>query len=476
MSARSKALVAVLVLGACDPSLITVQISTSEAKSQVLVYVEGDRIVDVYGVDNPADRAVLSIPRRPSAEVYSIDYSCPLAGAGLKAGPISVDAQGVPLRRSLRVRRGDGARMEAGAWTTVVEPPPLLRDLKLSGQPVDPCTSYASMQTEVERDAFGAALLGTDRRVVVLRTSDGFERYDTRTLEPLPTLPLPAGAPRPPFGGATITGADGAAYFFSRKGDFFRVGPDEVVSYTPATTTSTLPRNTGATARVAGPPMGEVLSDLFLVTEEGRIDHFDGNAWTSIVTAGPRVGGHSAGVVWLGAGAAMAVGQSGHETTMIRGGEHTAELVYPPSTVLLVNAANLSPLYLEPAALTDDGNIWLRRGAGEYTRVPLADYRDGRLETHAAFRHHLLFLHGGHAATAALPLAHSYISQFDEELGNCGADKVSPFTNPLTTLHLGQGDVLIHGIEQIGGITRHYLLRLTRLEGPPRCDGTPEVE
>lgn len=476
MRQRSLALVAVVFLSACDPSLITVEISTSEAKSQVLVYLEGDRIIEVYGVDNPADRAQLSIPRRPGAQVYSIDYSCPLAGAGLKAGPISVDPQGVTLRRPLRVRQGSGARMEAGAWATVQEPPPLLRNLKLSGQPIDPCTSYSSMQTEVERDAFGAALLGTDRRVVVLRTSDGFERYDTRTLEPLPTLPLPAGAPRQPFGGATITGADGTAYFFSRKGDYFRVGPDAVVSYSPATTTSTLPRNTGATARVAGPPMGEVLDDLFLVTEEGRVDHFDGSAWTSVVAAGPRVGGHSAGVVWLGAGSAMAVGQSGHETTIIEGAAHHFELVYPPSTVLLVNAADLSPLYSEPAALTDDGNVWLRRGAGEYTRLPLADYRDGRLETHAAFRHHLLWLHGGRAANAALPLAHSYISQFDEELGTCSADKISPFTNPLTTLHLGQGDVLIHGIEQIGGITRHYLLRLTRLEGPPRCDGTPEVE
>lgn len=465
------------MLSGCDPSLVTVEISTTEAKSQILVYVEGDRIVEVYGVDNPADRTQLSIPRRPGAQVYSIDYSCPLSGAGLKAGPISVDSQGVSLRRPLRVRQGSGARMEAGAWTTVMEPPPLISGVKLTGTRVSPCSRYDSLRINLERDAMGAALVGTDRSVVVLRTSAGFERFYTRTGQALlPPLALPAGAPRALFSGATITDGAGVAYFFSRKGDFFRVGPDGEVSYSSATTTSTLPRSTSATARVAGPPSGDLLSDLFMVTEQGRVDHFDGSAWTAIVppTTG-QVGLHSAGIVWLGAGSALAVGQRGNEALFIQGTTQRLESVYPPSSVLLVTAADLSPLYPEPAVLTDDGNVWLRRSETGYAPLPLEDFRDGRLEVHAAFRHQLLFLHGGHTS---FPAAHSYISQYDEELGSCETDvnDVTPFTNPITALRLPGGDLMIYGVDGNETKPQHLLLRLTRVEGPVRCDGTPEVE
>lgn len=475
MRQRSLALVA-LILSGCDPSLVTVEISTSEARSQVLVYVENDRIVEVYGVDNPAGRAQLSIPRRPGAQVYSIDYSCPLSGAGLAAGPITVEPQGVPLRRPLRVRRGNGAQMEAGEWTTEPVTPPILGELKLRGDPVTACTGYTSTLVELPRNALGAALLGVDRSIVVLRTSAGFERFDTATLAPLPTLTLPAGAPTAPFGGATITDAAGAAYFFSRKGDFFRVGPDEVVSYSRATTTSTLSRTQSATAKVAGPQTGDLRSDLFMVTEEGRVDHFDGTAWTLVVAPQTRVGVHSAGVIWRSPGSAFTVGQTGNGVTVIEGTSHRTEAIYAPGTVLVVNAADLSPLFADPAFLTDDGTIWLRRAAGDYRRPPLLEYPDGRVEVHAALRHHLLYLHGGHSGSAALPLAHSLISQFDEELGVCSSDAMSPFTNPLTALKLGGGDVLIHGVEQTSTRLRHYLLRLTRVEGPARCDGTPEVE
>ncbi len=474
MRRRSLALVAVILSSACDPSLVTVEISTSEARSQVLVYVENDRIVEVHGVDNPADRALLSIPRRPGAQVYSIDYSCPLSGAGLKPGPITVEPQGVPLRRPLRVRRGNGERMEASEWSTEAAPP-LVAGLKLKGDPVGACTGYTSMLVELPRSAQGAALLGVDRGVVALRTSAGFERFDTRTLTALPTLPLPAGAPTSPFGGATITDTAGVAYFFSRKGDFFRVGPDEAIRYSPAITTSTLTRSPNATAKVAGPPTGDLLADLFMVTEEGRVDHFDGTAWTFVLEPQNRVGVHSAGVVWRSPGSAFTVGQTGNGVTFIEGTSHRTETIFAPSTVLVVNAANLSPLFADPAFLTDDGNIWLRQAAGDYSALPLSEYRDGRVEVHAAFRHHLLYLHGGHAGTAALPLAHSVISQFDEELGVCSLDALSPFTNPLTALDLGGGDLLIHGTELTEGVSHHYLLRLTRTGGPARCDGTPEL-
>ncbi|MFO0726059.1 MAG: hypothetical protein U1E65_19915 [Myxococcota bacterium] len=471
-----------LALAGCSPELVSVEISASGARAQLFFYIEQEKVVDVVAAAVPDGQASQAIPRRPGATVVAVDYSCGLEDLGLTAGHVALDPAGVPLRRGLGLRSGRGDRMAPESWAKVTDPPPWMAGLRLSGTPVDPCVRYAYSDTALAYRIYGDAMVGLGKPRLVARGPQGFERYDPRTGARIDTLPLPAQGPRAIFGGGTLTDGAGKGYFFSGLGDGFTVDEAGVVAYLPATNDSTIARSASREAAVAGPPTGDVLRDLYLTTDRGRFDHFDGSRWTAILPPAKATVGLASSAVWLGPGEALlTAGTRFTEILHVQGGSATFERVLSASeTVRVVGVVPIPPLNTV-GVITDDGSLLIRGADGQYQRSAASRINDfpGRVWAFYAGGHTMVIAHGGHIYQDVLhPATRTGISNFDLELGACLETEANQaFTQVNTIYPLGGGDLLVVGVYD-GGTEppSTHLVLAQRISGPRRCDGTPDTE
>lgn len=465
------------MLSGCSPELISVDLTIEGAKSVVAVYLEQAQVTEVIALEPPSAERYLSLPIRPGAEVVALSYRCGLEGLGLAAeGRIPQQLGGVALRRPQRVRTGVGDGMSATGWQEAAGVPAALASLHLQGTPIDPCTEDAMVELSLGTGPLSAAVLGSSPPRIVVNARTRLLVVDPEQMVVSATITRPrAGLPQIAAGG-TFTDGVGAAYFLSSSGDFYRLGPDLVLEYSAATTTSTLTRTAARDGQAAGPRQGDAARDIFLITGRGRADHFDGERWSPVDVSGSTgpIDPLAPGVAWLAPGTAMFSGATRDTVTLWTRGQRSDEHIEQrPPTDDLVGAVWLEA-FKAPAAITRQGSIWLRREGGTYTPLSLADAKPGlgRLEAVGSQGHQVSFALGGHSV-GSQPAAFSRYYQYDEELGACAQPLQTTLTNVLAILPLGDGRVVLFGLRNTtatGGREVYVLLRLTPTRQVSRCD------
>lgn len=467
-----------LVVVACQGTLESVELDLGATRSFVAFYVEGAQVVDVLAADVPAGETFAALPRRPGAAIHTVEVSCTLAEAGLSAGhQLPITSGGVPLRRSLRTRRGDAERMRQGEWEST-SLPELLASVRLPGQAVSPCHRYSLEDFDLGRDGFGAALVGGSSGPprLVIRTERGFERYDPATRSLVDILPLPADAPPRIYFGATVNDASGAGYFFSSLGDYLRVTPDGAVTHGGVTTSSTLARSARPFTSVAVPRSGDIRSDVFMTTEQGRQEHFDGAQWITLSAAPPKIF-QATGAVWIGPGQALLVtGRTANEILIADGAEKHAEAVFPEGTRSAEGALRQieKAVWIEalqaPAALDGVGGIWVREGTGTYRSLLERWGRDDPNRAVALYSRgsHIVYAGGGHLFPVNV---NDKLLQVDLELGVCDETLALGLGQTTQFFAVGEQDLIAYGARRnSAGKASSALQFLGHLSGPVRCD------
>lgn len=471
------ALLGSLLVGGCSPDLVSVDLSIEGAQSVVAVYLKQDQVTEVIAVEPPSGEHYLSLPVRPGAAVVALSYHCGLEGLGLSAeGRVAEQLGGVALRRPRRVRTGVGDGMSAGGWQEAAGLPAALASLRLAGTPVEACTEDTMVELSLGTGPLSAALVGSNPLRIAINARNRVLLVDPEQMVVSATITRPrAGLPQISAGSAFTDGV-GAAYFLSSSGDFYRLGPDLVLEYSSATTTSTLARTVVRDGQAAGPRQGDAARDIFLITGRGRADHFDGERWSPVDVSGSTepIDSLAPGVTWLAPGSALFSGATRDTVTLWTQGQRVDERIERrPAVDDLVGTVWLEA-FGAPAAITRQGAIWVRRGEGTYTSLSFADAKPtlGRLEAVGSQGHQLSFALGGHSASTQ-PAAFSRYYQYDEELGPCAQPLQTSLTNVLAILPLGDGRVMLFGLKSTtatGGREVYVLLRLTPTKRVLRCD------
>lgn len=369
-------------LAACDPSLVTVELAVDQARSLVVVYLTPDNTL-VEALAFNAEGGTTTLPRHPGTKVYALSYRCPLSALGIQTSRLLLSDAGRALPRPHLVREGEGTRMAPEAWGLLGAPPEAVQQLKFE-LPPSPCQRYR-LQPQASgfikpRRVTDLAILGAARdRLITL--SVGFPAIDVWYF-PEAKLELELGFEAYSATLAGFTDGLGASYILSQFG-VLRLGADyelESVGVVDA----------GAGSALTGPPDGDARRDLFLATRAGRVEHFDGSAWTTLAPGGQEtLGMPRAGVAWLGPQTALLTGTGSNENVvLVTNGVLREEGVFEPTaggSILGLGAERIRGAEYVAAlggvvVYSSAGRAWLREGAGRYVELELGEPRPSAID------------------------------------------------------------------------------------------------
>ena len=462
--ARWIAVLALQSLG-CSPELLTVEIDPGDARSMVVAYLEpGGELGEIFALDLEGSTGPLTLPRRPGAEVYALAYSCPRSALGLTALRPPRRLGGVRLRTPRHIWHGSATSLSPAGWQAATELPAPLRALELEGVAPSPCRSFR-LESQPLPLISSIAVLGKDRdRVVVnARTTLNVHAFGSLTPEAILRPSSPA------YAGAALSDGAGNAYFLSTKGTFWRVTPEQELSLSSTRTGTLDDFSRYSDSRAAGPTDGDARSDIFFVTEAGRIDHFDGAAWT-LIRSDPPVPLQRVGALWLGPRRALLVGSLASDTVIVEDGVQHREAVIAQNRREDLDGAAWIPALGGPVVYSTEGGIWSRLADGSYRELVLETAVGWRIESMAPAERGFLFANRGSSGTIP-PLTESVILFHDVELGTCPEAIPTPYTRVHGMLPAGEGRWAIYGNRTTAtGSVTPYLGFLTSEAQVERCD------
>lgn len=382
----------------CSPSLARVELPLPPSKSIVLILIPDSGTPQVQAIDFSGDAPpFLTVPSTQDAQVFALSYLCSLTAVGLSPGPAHLDDSGTTLPEPSMVKSGQIRGGLGSAWQEERALPAAIRDLKLARHEPSRCLDFDQRNEPLPAGFESAAHLGTDK--VALALLSGLYVCDLpglslRTQWELPFAFEPRGA---------ATASDGTAYFAGARGTIDVVTPELVHT--------TLTGRTGTTAdpdgrvRVAVPTAGPV-DELFIATEQGRIERWDGTAWHLLFENSHPVSGNQSDVVWIGRGTVLAVGILPSDLIELVDGQAT-------TTRVLDRGGKLSRILLHPTQgrlfFTADGRLVTPKGGGTFAETALAAMGQRSVTSAIATEH-------GFLASAYVG---GTIAQFDFEQGEC---------------------------------------------------------
>ena len=303
----------------------------------------------------------LAVPSNVPGQVYALSYACSLASVGLAAGPVRPDSGGTALPPAKEVITGrivDGATPQ---WIAADPAPEALRSLLVHRQVPSRCLEFDKTRAPLEGKFFSAERLGGSE--IVLALSNGIEVHQLPSMTRLQQWPGPFGAePR----GAARDGA-GWVYVAGAKGTIDVISPEHQ--------RMTLTASTGTTANpllrvhVAVPTtLGQRADELFLASESGRVEHWDGRRWKLLPFERQPRKGKEADIVWIGPGEAQAVGVSSNRVLEISGSTVTPMRILDRDGIL-------ARIFFHPTRgrmfFTADGRLVMPDGSGGYREESL---------------------------------------------------------------------------------------------------------
>ncbi len=382
----------------CSPSLARVELPLPPSKSVVLILIPEGGTPQVQAIEFSGDAPpYLTVPSNQDVQVFALSYLCSLTAVGLSPGPAHLDASGSTLPQPSVVKSGQIRDGLGSAWQEESELPAVIRDLKLARREQSRCLDFDPRNEPLPSSFQSAALLGTGQVAVALLS--GLYVYDLPSLSQrkqweLPFFLEPRGA---------AAGSAGTAYFVGATGTIDVVTPELVHT--------TLTGRTGTTAdpdgrvRVALPTAGPV-DELFIATEQGRVERWDGTAWHLLFEDGHPVAGSQADVAWIGPGRVLVVGILPTDLIELVDGQAT-------TTKVLERGGKLSRLLIHPTRgrlfFTADGRLVMPKGGGTFEETALAAMGQRSVTSAVATEH-------GFLASAYVG---GTIAQFDFEQGEC---------------------------------------------------------
>lgn len=411
----SASLLAWTLLG-CSPSLALVELPLPPTKSLVLVLIPEGGAPEVQAVEFSGETPPLvTVPSARDAQVYVLSYLCSLAAVGLQPGPARLDPVGSPLPEPSAVRSGQVRGGIGAPWQEEPGLPASLRDLKLARQEPSRCLSFTQQNVQLPAPLQSAALLGDDQ--VALALLSGLHVYDLPGLSPRKHWLLPSFGPEPR---GAARASDGSVHFAGGGGSIDVVTPD-LEHHTSMARTGTTPDYNGR-VRVAVPTEGPA-DELFIATEQGRVERWDGSAWHLLFEDAHPVAGNQADVVWIGPGRILVVGIVASDLLEFAEGRSM-------STHVLDRGGKLARILLHPTRgrlyFTADGRLVTPKGGGTFEETALAALGQRSVTGVLATEH-------GFLASAYVG---GTISQFDFGQGEC-APLVVDLDNIETMLPFG---------------------------------------
>lgn len=346
---------------ACSPSLSAVELPLPPSKSLVLVFLPERGPPRARAFDFPSGSPeYVTLPSDQDGIYYALSYACGLAALGLAPGTVLSDPSGAPLPGALRAT---SAKISGGRAVERRAEPPVptaIAALKLARRTPSACVSYEVSHFELGPTFQTAAFYGQDQ--IALALSDGISVRGLPGLELRRSLALdfaadPRGAVRDPEGGVYFVGADGAIDRLSADG----------LHSTLSSSTGTV-ANPIRSVRGAMPSSESLPLELYIATESGRFERWDGRAWQLLHDGAFQSAPPQADVAWLGPGHAIAVGVE--QTELLEWNE--GQLMRIP---VALHSGALARILLHPSRgillFTDDGHLITREGG--FRDTPLAE-------------------------------------------------------------------------------------------------------
>lgn len=429
----------------CSPSFARVELPLPPTtRSLVLILVPEGGAAEVQALEFSGETPpLLTVPSLRDAQVYAVSYLCSLAAVGLRPGPARIDDSGTPLPqpslvRSSQIRGGLGS-----GWQEEPGLPDAIRGLKLVRQEPSRCLKFNEEYQQLPAQFQSAARLGED--LLALALLSGLYVYDLPGLSLRKHWLLPSFGPEPR---GAARASDGSVYFAAANGTIDVVSPELVHTELTGRTGTTADPN--GRVRVAVPTEGPA-EELFIATEQGRVERWDGSAWNLLFEDAHPVSGNQADVVWVGPGRVLVVGVLASDVLELSGGR-------PSITRVLDRGGKLARILLHPTRgrlyFTADGRLVTPLGGGTFQETPLAALGQRSVTCALATEH-------GFWATAYVG---GTISRFDFDQGECPPQVV---TLDLIETVIPFGDQYFVFGKDYAGLGRVVILTPTQL--PEQC-------
>lgn len=312
-SSSSRVSVLFLALLGCSPELSLPMVSVPAARSAVVVFQPDQGEPAAWAFDFPSGPPeYLTVPSAEPGQAYVLSFTCSLAAVGLPAGRSRPDSGGtaLPLASQAVVGRVSGG--SAPEWTITDPASEVLRSFLFRRQPPSRCREFVPSQQLLGGRFMSAARLGDSEIVVALYT--GIQIHQLPTMTRLEQWAAPLGIePR----GAARDGA-GWVYLAGAAGTIDIISPDHQ-RMTLTATTGTTSRSLLRTYAAVPTTPGQRADELFMASENGRVEHWDGRRWELLYYEPQPAKGKAADIVWTGPGQAQAVGVASNRVLEISG-------------------------------------------------------------------------------------------------------------------------------------------------------------
>lgn len=449
-------------LAACDPSLVTVELAPDQAKSVVILYLTPDNtLVEALAFDT--DGGTATLPRHPGTKVYALSYRCPMSAVGIRTPRLTLSDAGRSLPRPHLVREGEGTRMAPEGWGLLGALPDAVQRLKFELRPAR-CQRY---QLEPQFGGFisplkaiDMATLGVARdRLITLSTEfPAIQVWHRTATEPEFELGFQAYSAQL----SGFTDALGASYILSRAG-VLRLGNGYELQTLGG-------EGAWGGCALTGPSDGDARRDLFLARPDGRVEHFDGSAWTTLAPGGGEIiGTPGSGAAWLGPQTALLTGTGRSDTVLLASDGHLREervfeagpggVVLGPASERIRGAEYVAALG-GVVVYTSGGRAWLREDSGRYVALELGEPRPTAIDAVVA------------TGQGFIVAARQELIEYDAHEGAC-ASRHTGFGDVVLAMRAGaQGRVEIYsGSYTSSSLTSRQLFQLLP-ESPPdeACD------
>jgi hypothetical protein len=386
-----------------------------------------------------------SLARPDPGILYVLRYRCPLRLLGLQAGRLPLDT-GLPLPPTDTVLSSSVSASGPLELEPVAVVPRALLDLRVARSPPSPCLQLEPAATkELQNRYLQAALFDRDKLLVLTLT--GIEVLQLPTLTSIRTLPILFRHPP-----AVAVDADGNAHIAEMAGRVVNLSPSLELDVVEASTGTTALEKDGV--QIALNPTWSGRRRLLMVNEFGRVDAFDGQAWSIQYTPSANGRRSNPGAVNVGPDHFVVSGPEAQLLVELTpDGRVETQRVVEGATQVGVSAIFYDPP-IGVIPFLEDGHMLIPEG-GRYRDVALRGIATRSVSTAATVDGGLLV--GAHAGAV--------LSQYDYQVGECPSAIGVPLSRIEQVLRWGNKWVVLGNNDMHGTV-----VVLDPVSLPERCD------
>jgi hypothetical protein len=378
--ARAAVILLPCALAACgDPAAreLRLDLPISETDRSVVIAVHAGGRLEVYARDIDANREIAPIARKldgaGDARVTALFYGRALTELALAEGELAPLEDGRPLPRANKTIEAEVAGGELGAWDQTIAVDPAVESFRFEHDL--PCGTFTPSTIAVPAAARARLAFSLGGGAVMTAHDDGTLVWVERDREPvvLSTGRMFYDALEDPTGAIWLAGGGGEIW----RGDVDRTQSPPQLALAPMTSIGHLAN----VLFIDGAPPNE----LFAVTEDRFVHHFDGTSWRTLQQINNR--GRPTGIAYLSSGVALSAW--GDCLCVIRhDGDSYGEIEVPANSI---SSNGISSILHDPSYGTIagtfigeileapiDSGVWTKR-VGTYATIEVTSvvrYRD----------------------------------------------------------------------------------------------------